>query len=86
MTFRVQHEHDMDLERFVAQQKNNPYYLPWAMRGILEDKKVLESRYLKSEVLKLRKQYDNWEPTSKAMKDVKFRLEPLKDAILRSKL
>ena len=79
---------DLNLDRFTAQQKNNPYYLPWAMRGILEDKGVLESRHFTHEILKLRKQYEDWEPASKAMKEVKFQLEPLRDAILsvRSKL
>jgi hypothetical protein len=57
------------------------------MRGILEDKEVLESTHLKYEVMKLRKQYEDWEPVSKAMKEVKFRLEPMRDVILgRSKL
>ncbi|CAG8635074.1 16601_t:CDS:2 [Funneliformis caledonium] len=74
---------NVKLERFQAQQKNNPYYLPWAMRGILEDRGVLESNKFAHEILKLRKQYEDWEPVSKVMKDVKFRLEPLKDAILR---
>ena len=79
---------DLNMDRFVAQQKHNPYYLPWAMRGILEDKGVLESRHFAYEILKLRKQYDEWEPASKAMKEVKLQLEPLKDAILgvKSKL
>jgi len=76
---------DLHFERFVAQQKNNPYYLPWAMRGVLEDKGVLESRHFTHEILKLRKQYEDWEPVSKAMKDVKFQLEPLRDAILSLK-
>ncbi len=78
---------DLKTECFQAQQKNNPYYLPWAMRGILEDREVSESRQFAHEILKLRKQYEDWDPVTKAMKDVKFRLEPLKDAILgRSKL
>ncbi|GBC08114.1 hypothetical protein RclHR1_07910003 [Rhizophagus clarus] len=78
---------DVKLDRFVAQKNNNPFYLPWAMRGILEDKEVLELQHLKYEIMKLRKQYEDWEPSSKAMKEVKFRLEPMKDAILgRSKL
>ncbi|RIA88750.1 hypothetical protein C1645_694938 [Glomus cerebriforme] len=78
---------DLKLERFMAQQKNNPFYLPWAMRGVLEDQKVLESQHFSLDVMKLRKQYEDWEPTSKPMKEVKFRLEPLKDVILgRSKL
>ncbi|CAB5393892.1 unnamed protein product [Rhizophagus irregularis] len=78
---------DLKLDRFVAQQKNNPFYLPWAMRGVLEDREVSESIHLKYETMKLRKQYEEWEPTTKAMKEVKFRLEPMRDVILgRSKL
>lgn len=78
---------EIKLDRLIAQKNNNPFYLPWAMRGMLEDKQVLESVHLKYEVMKLRKQYEDWEPSTKAMKEVKFRLEPMKDVILgKSKL
>ncbi|KAG9290215.1 hypothetical protein G9A89_022191 [Geosiphon pyriformis] len=73
-------------KQFQAKKSYNPYYLPWAMRGILDDKSVEGSEYFGRELNKLRKQYEEWEPTSKAMKDVKFRLEPLRDAIGRAKL
>ncbi|CAG8587345.1 16321_t:CDS:2 [Acaulospora morrowiae] len=74
--------HEIKIDKFQAQHKNNPSYLPWAMRGILEDKNVTRSRGLVHEINILRKQYKEWEPTTKIMKDIKLRLEPFKDIIL----
>ncbi|CAG8435743.1 1500_t:CDS:2 [Ambispora gerdemannii] len=71
---------------FQAQKSYNPYYLPWAMRGILDDKYVGNSECFTRELYRLRKQYDEWEPISRTMKDIKFRLEPLREAVSRSKL
>ncbi|RYP08261.1 hypothetical protein DL764_001995 [Monosporascus ibericus] len=57
----------------------NPYVLPWIMRGLLEEEFVKTELY--SETAELLKQYDNWKPVTKALKDVKYRLE-----VVRSKL
>ncbi|CAG8773075.1 16390_t:CDS:1, partial [Acaulospora morrowiae] len=46
------------------------------------DKNVTRSRRLVHEINILRKQYKDWEPTTKIMKDIKLRLEPFKDIIL----
>jgi hypothetical protein len=57
----------------------NPYILPWSMRGLLEED------YVKSELGKetqnLLEQFDEWKPTSKVLKDVKFRLEAVKSKL-----
>lgn len=57
----------------------NPYYLPWAMRGILEEPTVKKD--MQAEVQELIRLFDEWKPTSKALKDVKFRLEAVKSKL-----
>jgi hypothetical protein len=58
----------------------NPYFLPWAMRGVLEEEKV--RRELGDECKRLLQLFEEWKPTSKGLKDVKFRLEALKSKLL----
>lgn len=57
----------------------NPYVLPWTMRGLLEEQFVKTELY--SETTELLRQFDEWKPLTKALKDVKYRLE-----VVRSKL
>lgn len=58
---------------------NNPYYLPWAMRGLLEEEFV--KRELGEEVEELLGMFEDWKPTSKGLKDVKFRLEGVRSRL-----
>ncbi|KAI9873924.1 MAG: hypothetical protein M1830_010389, partial [Pleopsidium flavum] len=51
----------------------NPYILPFAMRGLLEEDYVRTE--LKPETNELLRQFDDWKPSSKVLRDVKFRLE-----------
>ncbi|PWY95873.1 hypothetical protein BO94DRAFT_552694 [Aspergillus sclerotioniger CBS 115572] len=57
----------------------NPYILPFAMRGILEEEYV--RRELFEETMELLRQFDDWKPTSKVLKDVKFRLEGIRSKL-----
>jgi hypothetical protein len=57
----------------------NPYVLPWIMRGLLEEEFVKTELY--SETVELLKQFDNWAPTTKALKDVKYRLEAVRSKL-----
>jgi hypothetical protein len=61
-------------------QASNPYILPFAMRGILEEDVV--KRDLRDEAKKLLEQFDEWEPKTKVLKDVKFRLEGVRSQLL----
>jgi len=54
----------------------NPFYLPWAMRGILEEEAV--KRDMQEEVTELVRLFEEWKPATKPLKDVKFRLEAVK--------
>lgn len=57
----------------------NPYLLPWTLRGLLEEEFVKTDLY--SETAELLKQFDDWSPTTKALKDVKYRLEAVRSKL-----
>ncbi|KAI1608229.1 hypothetical protein EDD37DRAFT_186914 [Exophiala viscosa] len=57
----------------------NPYVLPFAMRGILEEDYVKTE--LQNEAQQLLAQFDDWKPTTKALRDVKFRLEGIRSKL-----
>ncbi|KPI35515.1 uncharacterized protein AB675_10986 [Cyphellophora attinorum] len=57
----------------------NPYILPFALRGILEEDLVRSE--LRQEVDQLLHQFDDWKPSTKALKDVKFRLEGVRSKL-----
>ncbi|KAF2236211.1 hypothetical protein EV356DRAFT_482324 [Viridothelium virens] len=57
----------------------NPYYLPWALRGVLEEPYVKE--HLQGEVKELVEMFEKWKPVSKILKDVKFRLEAVRSKL-----
>ena len=49
------------------------------MRGLLEEEYV--KRELYEETMELLKQFDDWKPSSKVLKDVKFRLEGIRSKL-----
>lgn len=57
----------------------NPYILPFAMRGLLEEEYVRSE--LSGEIKKLIEQFDDWKPSSKTLRDVKFRLEGVRSKL-----
>ena len=63
-------------EGFEAQQRWNPYSLPWALRGILEDAAVRDLYH--RDIAKLLRDYSAWTPSTKTLKDVQWRLEPMR--------
>jgi hypothetical protein len=65
--------------RNIQASSGNPYILPFAMRGILEEDFVRSE--LRAEVDELLQQFDDWKPTTKALKDVKFRLEGVRSKL-----
>lgn len=58
---------------------SNPSQLPWSMRGLLEEDVVKTELDQESKELLLR--FDEWKPTSKVLKDVKYRLEVIKSKL-----
>lgn len=57
----------------------NPYILPWSMRGVLEEEFVKTE--LNKETDTLLSMFENWNPQTKVLKDVKFRLEAVKSKL-----
>jgi hypothetical protein len=66
-------------EGATGSRESNPFFLPWAMRGILEEDKVRKE--LGDECRQLLALFDEWRPTTKGLKDVKFRLEALRSKL-----
>jgi hypothetical protein len=50
-----------------AKWNSNPYALPWSLRGLLEDEVV--RRYFDPVIDKLLRDYNDWNPTTKTLKD-----------------
>ena len=49
------------------------------MRGMLEEEYVRRELY--EETMQLLRQYDDWKPSTKVLKDVKFRLEGIRSKL-----
>ncbi|KAF9154629.1 hypothetical protein BG015_000395 [Linnemannia schmuckeri] len=69
------------LHPFRAKQTLNPFYLPWGMRGVMDEIKSRGDEVLNEEMDRLKKLYDEWNPVSKGMKEIKFRLEPVRSRL-----
>jgi hypothetical protein len=67
------------IERTTPLSTQNPYILPFALRGLLEEDCV--RRELHGEMVDLLRQFDDWKPMTKALKDVKFRLEGIRSKL-----
>lgn len=57
----------------------NPYILPFALRGMLEEDFVKTE--LHDEAEQLLRQFDDWKPATKVLQDVKFRLEGIRSRL-----
>ncbi|PMD39164.1 hypothetical protein L207DRAFT_53722 [Hyaloscypha variabilis F] len=69
----------LQLKKYEIPTNSNPYVLPWTMRGILEEDFVKTE--LDTEVTELLKQFDDWKPATKVLKDVKYRLEAVRSKL-----
>ncbi|KAG0026483.1 hypothetical protein BGZ81_006324 [Podila clonocystis] len=69
------------LNPFQARERLNPFYLPWGMRGVVDDIQARGDKVLTDELERLKELYDDWNPVSKAMKEIKFRLEPVRSKL-----
>ncbi|OAX82708.1 hypothetical protein ACJ72_02941 [Emergomyces africanus] len=69
----------LEVNNYTRSPNANPYILPFAMRGVLEEEFV--RRELSEETSQLLKLFDDWKPTSKVLKDVKFRLEGIRSKL-----
>lgn len=67
------------VQKYEAPTTSNPFQLPWSMRGLLEEDVVKTE--LTQETTELLQQFDQWKPTTKVLKDVKYRLEAVKSKL-----
>lgn len=58
---------------------SNPFFLPWALRGVLEEELVRKE--LGDECRDLLALFETWRPVSKGLKDVRFRLEAIRSKL-----
>lgn len=68
-----------DIQKYEGLANPNPYHLPWIMRGLLEEDFVKTE--LTAETTELVRQFDDWKPVTKALKDVKYRLEAVRSKL-----
>lgn len=68
-----------EIQKYDGLASSNPYHLPWIMRGLLEEDFVKTE--LSTETEELLRQFDDWKPTTKALKDVKYRLEAVRSKL-----
>lgn len=59
----------------------NPFTLPWAVRGMLSEDAVKSDEGLWAEVRELVEEFEEWRPTSKVLKDVRWRLEGVRSML-----
>ncbi|KAI7871523.1 hypothetical protein BDF14DRAFT_1718920 [Spinellus fusiger] len=69
------------LDPLLAKVQLNPFYLPWAMRGICDDVRIKNDPRLCQELADLCSLLKRWNPTSAKMREIKFRLEPLQTSV-----
>ncbi|CAG8977712.1 hypothetical protein HYALB_00008739 [Hymenoscyphus albidus] len=69
----------LELKKYEIPNTSNPYVLPWIMRGLLEEEFVKTE--LNNETTELLKQFDDWRPSTKVLKDVKYRLEAVRSKL-----
>ncbi|PBP21382.1 hypothetical protein BUE80_DR007824 [Diplocarpon rosae] len=69
----------LDIKKYEIPTNANPYVLPWIMRGLLEEDYVKTE--LHQETTQLLKQFDDWKPGTKVLKDVKYRLEAVRSKL-----
>ncbi|WFD03498.1 hypothetical protein MOBT1_002189 [Malassezia obtusa] len=59
-----------------AAQRWNPYELPWGLRGLLEDETI--HYFFRDDITEVVQDYRLWQPTSKPLKDLQWRLSPMR--------
>ncbi|ORY89910.1 hypothetical protein BCR43DRAFT_448212 [Syncephalastrum racemosum] len=70
---------EASVEVYQAKARINPYGLPWVLRGIYDDPRILSHDTLRGELERLRGLYQKWNPTDNRLRELKFRLEPLQE-------
>ncbi|KAH7107698.1 hypothetical protein BKA62DRAFT_143365 [Auriculariales sp. MPI-PUGE-AT-0066] len=67
---------ELAIEPFSPRAPRNDYEIPWALRHILADPRVGE--LFGHEFLELRAAFDDWQPKTAALRDIRRKLEPIR--------
>lgn len=59
---------------------HNPYLLPWAVRGLLEEAQARPELF-GDQLALLYEEFDAWRPSTKSLKDVKYRLSAIQSKL-----
>lgn len=70
----------VDTEFTIPKPNQNPYLLPWCLRGLLSEATARPSFY--EQLHELYEEFESWNPESKTLKDVKYRLSAIKHSKL----
>jgi len=70
---------DLQVYSYNTLLEHDPYLLPWAMRGVLDEELVKTE--LSSEAMELLQQFDEWQPKKKELIDVRRRLQVIKSVL-----
>ena len=67
---------------FEAPHRLNPYHLPWIMAQLLGDSNIRNDSKLSKDLADLLRLFNEWEVGgSRALKDIKYRLEPIRSRL-----
>jgi hypothetical protein len=69
----------VDEEFRIPKPNDNPYLLPWSMRGLVSEAVIRES--FTQQLDHLYAEFDQWSPESKVLKDVKYRLSAIQSKL-----
>ncbi|KAI8323313.1 hypothetical protein GQ54DRAFT_258408 [Martensiomyces pterosporus] len=71
----------MSYRPFNASERLNPFYIPWIMRTLWDEPEIRQNSDLRAELKRLVALFDKWKPETKAGKELKYRLEPVRAAM-----
>lgn len=71
-------EHENIYKPFSVPIKPNHYYLPWIIHSLFTDPDIRSYPYFRNQLEQLHTLYMNWSPTTKALKELKWKLDPLR--------
>ena len=69
---------DLALAPFQARAPRNDFAIPWALRGLVEDRRI--TALFAPELEELRVAFDQWQPKTSILRDVQRKLEPIRQA------
>ncbi|KAJ2042002.1 hypothetical protein H4S04_007535 [Coemansia sp. S16] len=71
----------MSYRPFNAADRLNPFFIPWIMRTLWDEPEIRQNEGLRVELQRLVALFDKWAPETKAGKELKYRLEPVRAAL-----